>query len=43
MSFERLDLTLIRDELQPLLAAKDAPELGHDLERRIARHLPEPR
>jgi len=37
---ERLDLTLVREELQPLLAAKEAPELGHELERRIARHLP---
>jgi hypothetical protein len=37
---ERLDLTLIRKELQPLLAAKEAPELGVELERRIGRHIP---
>lgn len=36
---EKLDLSLIRKELQPLLLAKEAPELGIELERRIERHL----
>lgn len=36
---EKLDLALIREELRPLLAAKQAPELGDELERRIARIL----
>ena len=35
----KLDLALIRRELQPLLAAKEAPELGVELERRIAAQL----
>jgi hypothetical protein len=37
-----LDLALIRRELQPLLAAKEAPELGDELERRIERQLGRP-
>lgn len=35
----RLDLGLVRRELQPLLAAKEEPDLAHELERRIARHV----
>lgn len=35
----KLDLELIRKELQPLLGAKEAPELGAELERRIERYL----
>jgi hypothetical protein len=35
----KLNLALIRAELQPLLAAKEAPELAEQLERRIARHI----
>ncbi|HET7922947.1 MAG TPA: nucleotidyl transferase AbiEii/AbiGii toxin family protein [Gammaproteobacteria bacterium] len=35
----RLDLNLVRQELQPLLAAKEEPDLAHELERRIARHV----
>jgi hypothetical protein len=35
----RLDLDLVRRELEPLLVAKEAPELAHELERRIARHV----
>ena len=33
-----LDLARIREDLPPLLAAKEAPELADELERRIARH-----
>lgn len=36
---DKLDLELIRKELRPLLQAKEAPELGDELERRIARVL----
>jgi hypothetical protein len=32
----RLDLALVRRELQPLITAKEAPELATELERRIA-------
>jgi hypothetical protein len=35
----RLDLALIRAELEPLVHAKEAPELADELERRIAKHL----
>ena len=35
----RLDLKLIRSELQPLVVAKEEPELASELERRIARVL----
>lgn len=35
----QLDLDLVRRELEPLLAAKEAPELRERLERRIARHV----
>lgn len=35
----QLDLDLVRRELEPLLIAKEAPELAHELEKRIARHL----
>lgn len=36
---DKLDLQLIRTELEPLLEAKEAPELAQELERRIKRHL----
>lgn len=35
----QLDLDLVRRELGPLLAAKQAPELAQELERRISRHV----
>lgn len=35
----RLDLDLVREELQPLVAAKEEPEILEQLERRIARIL----
>ena len=35
-----LNLELVRRELSPLLAAKEQPELGEELERRIRRHIP---
>lgn len=35
----KLKLDLVREELTPLLAAKEAPELMGELERRIERHL----
>lgn len=39
---DKLDLALIRDELRPLLVAKEEPELGDELERRIRRELERP-
>jgi hypothetical protein len=38
----KLNLELVRQELQPLLLAKEAPELRVELERRIARHIGPP-
>jgi hypothetical protein len=38
----KLNLELVREELQPLLLAKEAPELRVELERRIARHIGPP-
>jgi hypothetical protein len=35
----KLDLDQVRTELEPLLAAKEAPELASELEARIARHV----
>ena len=35
----RLDLNIVREELQPLVAAKEEPEILEQLERRIARIL----
>ncbi len=35
----KLDLALVRRELAPLLAAKEAPEHAHEFERRIAQHV----
>lgn len=35
----KLNLTLVRTELRPLLMAKETPELADELERRIARQL----
>lgn len=35
---KRLDFELVRRELKPLLAAKEAPELAGELEMRIKRH-----
>ncbi|MFN2334142.1 MAG: hypothetical protein ABR550_06925 [Wenzhouxiangellaceae bacterium] len=35
----RLDLDFVREQLQPLAAAKDEPEILEQLERRIARIL----
>ncbi|MDZ4730218.1 MAG: nucleotidyl transferase AbiEii/AbiGii toxin family protein [Xanthomonadales bacterium] len=37
-----LDLDLIREELKPLLAAKEADHLGQQLEARIQKHIPKP-
>ncbi len=35
---DKLDLELVRTELAPLVAAKEAPEIAEQLERRIHRH-----
>jgi hypothetical protein len=37
----RLDLTLVRDELQPLAAAKEEPEILEQFENRVRRILGE--
>jgi hypothetical protein len=34
----KLDLERVREELRPLLAAKEAPEAADEFERRVARH-----
>ena len=39
----QLDLVLVREELQPLVAAKEEPEILDQFERRVARILgPQP-
>jgi len=36
---DKLDLTLVRTELQPLIEAKEAPEIAEELERRVKRRF----
>lgn len=35
----RLNLDLVREEVSPLIAAKNEPELAEELEKRIKRHI----